>query len=703
MGAWRDAHWESSIYSGMPRRERASGPYRWYVPDLLQARPIVIDGALSSEIASAERSIRRLNGPGADVLASVARYLLRSEAIASSRIEGVAPSTKQVALAELSSADDVRGLSEQAHVVANNLTVVGEATTRLVDADQVTVEDIEALHRALLPDAPAQHGLRTVQNWIGGADHHPIDADFVPPAPELVRPLMHDLVGALNGAAESPLVQAALVHAKDPTVEDLAALMDEQHRRIGPAMAHLRGLALDVVAGRRRGAVAAADLCRAVVALVNVLHLHLSDEERLLMPRVEELLTEREWQDFDRHNLDRGPLDLAFVGHWLLDGLQDVDDRHIVTRQVPLVVAWIVLNLMGGPYRQHRRTSWSGTPAERIGASPLPRLPRPCPAGHDTASTSVDTPPHEPGYARPGTDQPARRPRKATRMSTPTHSTGEPATGPVTPTYVIAGGRVGRDRLRTLSGVLAQTTGALLDHIGIPPTARCLDAGCGGGDVARLLSERCPAGMVVGVDRDPVKIELARAELGDRVDLRVEDIADTVCDGAAYDVVYARFLLSHLPDAGDWVRRLSHLLSPGGVLVVEDLHISGSFCAPASAAHDQALRIYAETVRDHGGDPDIGPQLPRHLLTAGLTGIGVNVVQPAGLTGDAKQVIVLTQRAIADTAVASGILTWEEMNENIAELQAFVDRSDTVMTTAQIVQTWGRLGSRMEPSPTRGP
>lgn len=182
-----------------------------------------------------------------------------------------------------------------------------------------------------------------------------------------------------------------VVATKDPTVEDLAALMDEQHRRIGPAMAHLHGLALDVVAGRRRGAVAAADLCRAVVALVNVLHLHLSDEERLLMPRVEELLTEREWQDFDRHNLDRGPLDLAFVGHWLLDGLQDVDDRHIVTRQVPRVVAWIVLNLMGGPYRQHRRASWSGTPAELIRSSPLPRLPRPSPAEHDTASMSVGT------------------------------------------------------------------------------------------------------------------------------------------------------------------------------------------------------------------------------------------------------------------------------------------------------------------------
>ena len=35
-----------------------------------------------------ERRIRALNGPGADHVAGIARFLLRSEAIASSRIEG---------------------------------------------------------------------------------------------------------------------------------------------------------------------------------------------------------------------------------------------------------------------------------------------------------------------------------------------------------------------------------------------------------------------------------------------------------------------------------------------------------------------------------------------------------------------------------------------------------------------------------------
>ena len=67
-----------------------------------------------------------------------------------------------------------------------------------------------------------------------------------------------------------------------------------------------------------------------------------------------------------------------------------------------------------------------------------------------------------------------------------------------TPHYVIRGGLEGRERLRVLSRVMWPTTNALLDRIGIAPDARCLDLGCGGGDVTVLLAARVPDGVVVG-------------------------------------------------------------------------------------------------------------------------------------------------------------------------------------------------------------
>jgi Fic family protein len=234
MARWEDAWWESTLGSGVRRKDQRSGAYRSYIPDLLDERAVSVDAQLSRRIAEAEAAVRRIDGAGGELLASVSRFLLRSEAIASSRIEGVAPSAKQVALAELGQTEQVRGISEQAQLVANNLTVVRDATTKLVDEAAVTVADIEALHRALLPDQPQLHGIRRVQNWIGGSDYHPLDADFVPPRPELVGDLMADLVGCIGGAAHSPLVQAALVHAQFETIHPFT----DGNGRVGRALVH---------------------------------------------------------------------------------------------------------------------------------------------------------------------------------------------------------------------------------------------------------------------------------------------------------------------------------------------------------------------------------------------------------------------------------------------------------------------------------
>ena len=132
MAAWHEAFWESDV-TNAPRRERRSGSYRWYEPDRVVGRPLAISAELSLRIALVERRLRGLDGPGADLLSSVSRLLLRSEAIASSRIEGVSPSAEQVALAELGTTEEVQGLSAQAKLVANNLTVVQDAAGLLAE------------------------------------------------------------------------------------------------------------------------------------------------------------------------------------------------------------------------------------------------------------------------------------------------------------------------------------------------------------------------------------------------------------------------------------------------------------------------------------------------------------------------------------------------------------------------------------------
>lgn len=226
--------WVSDPAENRTRRDRRGGPYQPYVPDLLTPRPIVLPPDLSRRAATAERMIRDLvTGAGTSGLSGIARFLLRSEAIASSMIEGITPSPAQVAIAELAQQEDIRGFSTQAALVANNITVLRRATQELVDTAAVTTDDIVSLHRLLLADEK-HHGIRTVQNWIGGSNWHPLDADFVPPPPDEVPRLMEDLTTYLNGALHGPLLQAGIVHAQFETIHPFT----DGNGRVGRALIH---------------------------------------------------------------------------------------------------------------------------------------------------------------------------------------------------------------------------------------------------------------------------------------------------------------------------------------------------------------------------------------------------------------------------------------------------------------------------------
>ena len=234
MARWVEADWEHADLTMVPRADRLFGPYRRYEPDLVTSRPLSMSREANQAATVAERAVRELtNGPGAHALEGLARFLLRSEAIASSLIEGIAPSPQQVALAELAQDEDVRGFSDQARLVANNITVLRRAGNELATADAITVEDVEALHRALLP-VETHHGLRRVQNWLGGSAWHPLSAEFVPPPPEQVPALMADLVDYMNGSVHAPLVQAGIVHAQFETIHPFT----DGNGRVGRALIH---------------------------------------------------------------------------------------------------------------------------------------------------------------------------------------------------------------------------------------------------------------------------------------------------------------------------------------------------------------------------------------------------------------------------------------------------------------------------------
>lgn len=262
------------------------------------------------------------------------------------------------------------------------------------------------------------------------------------------------------------------------------------------------------------------------------------------------------------------------------------------------------------------------------------------------------------------------------------------------PEYILARGAKGRERLRILSRVMRDGTFPLLEKTGISKGAACLDVGCGGGDVSLLLARLVGAtGRVVGIDQDASVVQIAADEVAPEglahLSFRTQSVFDIEPD-ASFDVLYCRFLLTHLPDRDKALRCMLGAVKPGGLLIFEDIDFSGHFCHPARPAMDDYMRLYRETAHRNGGDADFGLKLPMFLTAAGLADVEVRISHPAALDGEAKAVNALTMEGIGPRAVDAGLASAEEVRRIVDTLYDIAADPTVFMSIARVIQAWGR-------------
>lgn len=163
--------------------------------------------------------------------AAMSRFMMRTESVASSKIERITADAVDYAKALAGSRANTSATSMVAASTALHtlVTVVGER-------GRFELDDLLVAHRALMKDDPSEAAyagqLRDMQNWIGGSDYSPRDAVHVPPAPERVPALIHDLIAYLNRDDVPVLTQAAIGHAQ---FESIHAFTDG-NGRIGRAL-----------------------------------------------------------------------------------------------------------------------------------------------------------------------------------------------------------------------------------------------------------------------------------------------------------------------------------------------------------------------------------------------------------------------------------------------------------------------------------
>ena len=259
--------------------------------------------------------------------------------------------------------------------------------------------------------------------------------------------------------------------------------------------------------------------------------------------------------------------------------------------------------------------------------------------------------------------------------------------------YVLRGGQAGAERLRLVNRVKWPTTKRLLDAAGLGAGMRALDVGCGGGKVTMRLAALVGAeGEVVGIDLDPSILRLAQQQAEDsNLPVTFRHLgAEELDEVAAYDLAYARYLLSHLRHPELALGAMVRALRPGGRLAVEDTFFPGHVCYPRSAAFDRYLELYEAVVHAKGADSAIGPRLMGMALNAGLSDVRVEYVVPIFRDGEGKRLAQVTMENIREAVVGAGLASDAEVDEIVTDLGALADDERTLMSTAPTFQVWGQ-------------
>jgi len=204
--------WRQQVRGGT-REDRMFTSVDATIPPRIKALDYVPPLAVLLKTEKALLAVARADTDAEGHSAALSRFMMRSESVASSKIERITATAVDYAKAIAGS----RGNAAAVSMVAAS-TALHELITTVSERGRFELEHVTSAHSALMADDPHEADyagrLRDVQNWIGGSDYSPRDALHVPPAPERVPELMADLVAYLNRDDVPVMVQAAIGHAQ---------------------------------------------------------------------------------------------------------------------------------------------------------------------------------------------------------------------------------------------------------------------------------------------------------------------------------------------------------------------------------------------------------------------------------------------------------------------------------------------------------
>ncbi|KAJ7633130.1 S-adenosyl-L-methionine-dependent methyltransferase, partial [Roridomyces roridus] len=143
---------------------------------------------------------------------------------------------------------------------------------------------------------------------------------------------------------------------------------------------------------------------------------------------------------------------------------------------------------------------------------------------------------------------------------------------------------------------------------------RVLELGCGTGAWAVQAAIEFPEAQVVAVDISPLP---AHRVLPDNMNFQLVDLrADLPFERESFDIVHARMVMMHIPNAKHLITRVAQLVKPGGLLILHD-PASKTLLETGGPAVRHCVKELVELWKMSGADPDMGEKFQSILAETG--------------------------------------------------------------------------------------
>ncbi len=178
--------------------------------------------------------------------------------------------------------------------------------------------------------------------------------------------------------------------------------------------------------------------------------------------------------------------------------------------------------------------------------------------------------------------------------------------------YLFGDQNLAARRLAKLHEVFAASSKTFLKETVKGPVGLAVDLGCGVGHTTEMLRRATGAARCVGMDMSVPFLERALSKYR-RCDFVLADVREGLPLVTA-DAMFARYLLTHLPEPERVVHSWLENLSPGGVLLLEE---NVSFRSEVSALADYMGTI-TEVMAGQGQDLFLGGRMKSWQVPAGF-------------------------------------------------------------------------------------